>query len=132
MTRTTRIVALATVALLATWRRTGDAQRGGRDAAPPKSNATEYGALSYRYIGPPGNRVTSVAGVPGDSLTYYAGAEEGIPQAGGRLAGLTVLAPPGRTGVTLRAGAGALDVKLATDPARADIRPAAAATVAAV
>ncbi len=36
-----------------------------------------YGTLDYRYIGPEGNRVTSVAGVPGDRTTYYAGAASG-------------------------------------------------------
>ena len=34
-------------------------------------------ALRYRYIGPVGNRVASVAGVPGDFNTYYAGAASG-------------------------------------------------------
>ena len=29
--------------------------------------------LKYRHIGPPGNRVSSVAGVPGDPNVYYAG-----------------------------------------------------------
>jgi photosystem II stability/assembly factor-like uncharacterized protein len=33
--------------------------------------------LKYRYIGPEGNRVSSVAGVPGDPRTYYAGAASG-------------------------------------------------------
>jgi photosystem II stability/assembly factor-like uncharacterized protein len=33
--------------------------------------------LRYRYIGPVGNRVSSVAGVPGDINTYYAGAASG-------------------------------------------------------
>jgi photosystem II stability/assembly factor-like uncharacterized protein len=36
-----------------------------------------YGALNFRYIGPPGNRVTSVVGVPGDRNVYYAGAASG-------------------------------------------------------
>jgi photosystem II stability/assembly factor-like uncharacterized protein len=36
-----------------------------------------YGALQFRYIGPPGNRVTSVVGVPGDRNVYYAGAASG-------------------------------------------------------
>ena len=36
-----------------------------------------YSALTYRYLGPEGNRVSSVAGVPGDPLTYYAGAASG-------------------------------------------------------
>ncbi len=33
--------------------------------------------LRYRYIGPVGNRVASVAGVPGDPNVYYAGAASG-------------------------------------------------------
>ena len=36
-----------------------------------------YENLPYRFIGPVGNRVASVAGVPGDPLTYYAGAASG-------------------------------------------------------
>ncbi len=35
------------------------------------------GALRYRYIGPVGNRLTSVAGIPGDPSTYYVGAASG-------------------------------------------------------
>ena len=34
-------------------------------------------SLSYRHIGPVGNRVSSVAGVPGDRMTYFAGAASG-------------------------------------------------------
>src|SRR5678816_861738 len=33
--------------------------------------------LRFRYIGPVGNRVASVAGIPGDANTYYAGAASG-------------------------------------------------------
>ncbi len=33
--------------------------------------------LKFRYIGPEGNRVSSVAGVPGDPTVYYAGAASG-------------------------------------------------------
>src|SRR5512135_618187 len=36
-----------------------------------------YSALTFRYIGPEGNRITSVAGVVGDPMTYYAGAASG-------------------------------------------------------
>jgi photosystem II stability/assembly factor-like uncharacterized protein len=39
--------------------------------------ATQASALRYRYIGPVGNRVASVAGVAGDANTYYAGAASG-------------------------------------------------------
>src|SRR5438874_1357917 len=33
--------------------------------------------LRWRYVGPVGNRVASIAGVPGDANTYYAGAASG-------------------------------------------------------
>jgi len=33
--------------------------------------------LKFRHIGPPGNRISAVAGVPGDPYTYYAGAASG-------------------------------------------------------
>ncbi|HJT67893.1 MAG TPA: hypothetical protein VJ749_15655 [Pyrinomonadaceae bacterium] len=35
------------------------------------------GSLRYRYIGPTGNRVTTVAGIPGDPNVYYVGAASG-------------------------------------------------------
>ena len=38
---------------------------------------TAFTAMKYRHIGPLGNRITSVAGVPGDRFTYYAGAASG-------------------------------------------------------
>jgi photosystem II stability/assembly factor-like uncharacterized protein len=36
-----------------------------------------YGQLKYRYIGPEGNRATTVAGVPGNPNIYYVGAASG-------------------------------------------------------
>ncbi len=36
-----------------------------------------YGSLQYRHIGPPGNRLAAVAGIPGDPNIYYAGAASG-------------------------------------------------------
>ncbi len=42
-----------------------------------QANTDVTGALRYRYIGPVGNRVTSVAGVPGQPYIYYAGAASG-------------------------------------------------------
>ena len=36
-----------------------------------------YQALQYRHIGPQGNRVVAVAGIPGDPNTIYAGAATG-------------------------------------------------------
>src|SRR3981081_4600855 len=51
-------------------------------AAKPAAEASEkrsgpFAELKYRFIGPPGNRVSAVAGVPGDPNTYYAGAASG-------------------------------------------------------
>jgi photosystem II stability/assembly factor-like uncharacterized protein len=40
-------------------------------------NKDVLGALKYRYIGPVGNRVTSVVSVPGQPNIYYAGAASG-------------------------------------------------------
>ena len=37
----------------------------------------ELDALTYRYIGPVGNRVSAVSGVPGDANIYYIGAASG-------------------------------------------------------
>ena len=36
-----------------------------------------FKSLRYRHIGPVGNRVTSVVGIPGDPHVYYAGAASG-------------------------------------------------------
>jgi len=36
-----------------------------------------FASMQYRHIGPLGNRITSVAGVPRDRFTYYAGAASG-------------------------------------------------------
>jgi len=40
-------------------------------------NSDNLSALGYRYIGPVGNRVSAVAGVPGQPNVYYAGAASG-------------------------------------------------------
>src|SRR5712692_3542274 len=61
------------------------AQRRQRpQAAPPAAaqpvstqNDSVFRQLRYRYIGPVGNRVAAVAGVPGDPQVYYAGAASG-------------------------------------------------------
>ena len=36
-----------------------------------------FDSLKFRFIGPPGNRVSAVVGVPGDPNVYYAGAASG-------------------------------------------------------
>src|SRR5438552_3261595 len=58
------IVALVLIA-------TPQAQRSGRAPASPEG-------LAFRFVGPAvGNRVASIAGIPGDPYTYYAGAASG-------------------------------------------------------
>ena len=46
-------------------------------AEAPTRPPDPYAALEYRFVGPPGNRVSAVVGVPGDPNTYYAGAASG-------------------------------------------------------
>lgn len=49
-----------------------------RAAVPPETKPPDpYAALAYRFIGPPGNRVSAVVGVPGDPNTCYAGGASG-------------------------------------------------------
>jgi len=66
---------LAASGLLAS---TLSAQRPARTAAAvPAVDSAWFAGLSYRYIGPEGNRVSSVAGVVRDPTVYYAGAASG-------------------------------------------------------
>ncbi len=54
------------------------AQRGrGGLAAPADGGPSGLGALHFRPLGPEGNRVASITGVPGDPLTVYIGAADG-------------------------------------------------------
>jgi photosystem II stability/assembly factor-like uncharacterized protein len=47
-------------------------------AQQPDSDEEGQGALRFRFVGPRvGNRIASVAGLPGDASTYYAGAASG-------------------------------------------------------
>ncbi len=46
-------------------------------AAAGEKPPDPYAGLAYRFIGPPGNRVSAVAGVAGDPNTCYAGAASG-------------------------------------------------------
>ncbi|MGQ0539488.1 MAG: VPS10 domain-containing protein [Gemmatimonadaceae bacterium] len=50
---------------------------GSTAAARYAIDTAWYAQLRYRHIGPEGNRVSSVAGVPGDPNVYYAGAASG-------------------------------------------------------
>src|SRR5215470_13438224 len=47
------------------------------DREPPQIDPGSYSSLRFRYIGPPGNRAISLAGIPGDPSTYYVGAASG-------------------------------------------------------
>src|SRR5882672_8227644 len=48
-----------------------------RAASQHRGDSSAWTQLHFRYIGPEGNRVSSVVGVPGDPDTYYAGAASG-------------------------------------------------------
>jgi len=50
----------------------------GAHAQQAPADSTEDGQFRFRFVGPRiGNRIASVAGVPGDPSTYYAGAASG-------------------------------------------------------
>ena len=49
----------------------------GSMAAPRAQSPDAYTALKFRYIGPVGNRVIAVAGLPRDPNVYYVGAASG-------------------------------------------------------
>ena len=74
MLRSVRLVVWSTAAMLVcatVYLVPGYAQ----EAAPV--DADVYSQLCWRHIGPAGNRVSAVAGVPGDELVYYAGGASG-------------------------------------------------------
>jgi len=50
---------------------------GAAPEAEPAKPSGPYDALAYRFIGPPGNRVSAVVGVAGDPNVYYVGAASG-------------------------------------------------------
>src|SRR5712672_3694495 len=50
---------------------------GMLQAQQPPISPDIYGQIKYRYIGPEGNRATSVAGVPGKPNIWYVGAASG-------------------------------------------------------
>ncbi|MFI5256851.1 MAG: sialidase [Gemmatimonadales bacterium] len=69
----TRQAAAAAVLLLAPVLLGAQTQQAAPQLIAPES----YGQLHWRTIGPEGNRFSAVTGVPGDPLTYYAGAASG-------------------------------------------------------
>jgi photosystem II stability/assembly factor-like uncharacterized protein len=46
-------------------------------AAGESKPKDRYAEMAYRFVGPPGNRVSAVVGVPGDFNTYFVGAASG-------------------------------------------------------
>ncbi len=78
----TRVLPLAmcTLAGLCTVATGATAQRRPQPAPPaprPGPDTTAWAQLRFRHIGPVGNRITSVHGVPDDPNTYYVGAASG-------------------------------------------------------
>jgi photosystem II stability/assembly factor-like uncharacterized protein len=83
MTRA-RLLAAAAAAVLAAAVPSTRPQAAARQTARSGPSSTSASAaagplaqLRFRYIGPVGNRMSAVAGVPGDPRTYYAGAASG-------------------------------------------------------
>jgi photosystem II stability/assembly factor-like uncharacterized protein len=52
-------------------------RRGGGPPVPADGGPNGLGALHFRALGPEGNRVASITGVPGDPMTVYVGAADG-------------------------------------------------------
>ncbi|MCP3960305.1 MAG: sialidase [bacterium] len=52
-------------------------QSPGEEQSPEQISPDFFDRLEYRHIGPLGNRVTAVTGVPGDAAVYYVGAASG-------------------------------------------------------
>jgi photosystem II stability/assembly factor-like uncharacterized protein len=67
MLRSTRVLLLATFVVLSF----------GPGVALVDAQQPNIDALRYRYIGPVGNRTTSIVGVPGQPYIYYAGSASG-------------------------------------------------------
>jgi photosystem II stability/assembly factor-like uncharacterized protein len=70
------MAAIAVLLLSAAWPFAQQGPPGGEMQGPVRASGI-YGALQYRFIGPPGNRLSAVAAVPGDLNVYYAGAASG-------------------------------------------------------
>jgi len=50
---------------------------GSAQQSPSRVTPDAYRELKWRFIGPEGNRVSAVVGVPGEPLVYYAGSASG-------------------------------------------------------
>ncbi len=55
----------------------GQAAQKAETKADKEKKPDPFAALKYRYIGPVGNRVIAVVGIPGDPSVYYVGAASG-------------------------------------------------------
>ena len=66
-----------TLAVVLVFPLTAQAQRRPQPAAQPQLDPALYSRLRYRHVGPVGNRLTAVYGVPADPNTYYVGAASG-------------------------------------------------------
>ena len=70
---TPRALVLAACAALAVWWASAPGAVQAQTAPAPSA----YSALSWRHIGPEGNRFSAAAGIVGDPHTYYVGAASG-------------------------------------------------------
>ncbi|MCX6550415.1 MAG: sialidase, partial [Acidobacteria bacterium] len=75
MSRVTRRACATSVAVTLAWMAADSTPAHAQPGARPSTAV--YGQLRWRSIGPEGNRVSAVAGVPGDPLVYYVGAASG-------------------------------------------------------
>ena len=75
----TLVAALAALTLLASRSPAQDDEDKPAEAgaAPAVVDGVGIGGLTFRYIGPQGNRVSAVVGEPGNDNVYYAGAASG-------------------------------------------------------
>ncbi|OGU08575.1 MAG: sialidase [Gemmatimonadetes bacterium RBG_16_66_8] len=75
----TILTSVTTAAWLLVWTTPALAQRRAQAPQAPALalDTALYSQFKWRHIGPEGNRVSAVAGVPGDPQTYYAGAASG-------------------------------------------------------
>lgn len=74
-----RHAGLAIVGLVAVFVFLGSPRPAAQESGPDRTAGSRdsFGPLTFRYVGPPGNRASAVAGVPGDSNVYYVGAASG-------------------------------------------------------
>ncbi len=72
--RTTLILSTAAVLLLTA---AAQSPKASKPASVPEKKPDLFAPLQFRHIGPVGNRVIAVVGIPGDPGVYYVGAASG-------------------------------------------------------